>query len=306
MCNTLDVSKSGYYDWKKRPPSNRELEDKRLTEVIVEIFNGSRQTYGSPRIYDALKKWEVKCSEERVARLMREAGLVAKKGKRRRPKPPKQESKRKVAPNKLNREFEVDKPNQVWAGDIKYIWTEEGWLYLAVVIDLFSRMVVGWSMAKHMRTSLVEDALKMAYHRRGRPEGVMFHSDQGSQYTSEEYEKWLRRFGMDCSMSRRGNCWDNAVVESFFSTLDAELLWGETFATHQELRQEVFEYVEVFYNRQRIHSTLGYESPENYEKIHEVNVASPSSVTVAFTQEQVMVADDGCSNIVSPETRARA
>ena len=146
----------------------------------------------------------------------------------------------------------------------------------------------------------------MAYYRRGCPDSVMFHSDQESQYTSDEYEKWLRRFGMDCSMSRRGNCWDNAVVESFFSTLDAELLWGETFATHHELRQEVFEYVEVFYNRQRIHSTLGYESPENYQKIHEVNVASPSSVTVAFTQEQVMVADDGRSNIVSPETRARA
>lgn len=263
MCRLLEVSRAAFYEWLKQPVSNRVQEDEALFKEILKIFEESRQTYGSHRIHAELQG---QYSRKRIARLMREGGLVAKKGRRCRPHWRKSKDDNiKFAKNLLNREFDVKEVNRAWVGDIKQIWTAEGWLYLAAVLDLFSRRVVGWAMSPRMESDLVVQALVMAKARRKTTGDLLFHSDRGSQYTSKDYQDLLKSYGIVCSMSRKGNCWDNAVMESFFSSLDDELLWGRDITDYHTTRTEVFEYIEVFYNRKRRHSTLGYLSPEQFE-----------------------------------------
>jgi len=264
MCEVLSVSRSGYYAWLKNPESKRKQSNSKLREKIRTIHRDSGEAYGSPRVYQALKEQGETCSENRVARLMREDGLRAKT-KRRFKATTNSEHNLPVAPNLLDRNFSPEAPNQVYAGDITYIWTAEGWLYLAVVIDLFSRSVVGWAMNKQITRQLVMNALTMAVQRRRPPSGVVFHSDRGSQYASGDFQKLLTKHGMRCSMSRKGNCWDNAPVESFFGSLKQELVFHQKYPTRFHARQSLFEYIERFYNRRRLHSTLGYKSPADYE-----------------------------------------
>ncbi len=264
MCEVLSVSRSGYYAWLKNPESKRKQSNSKLREKIRTIHRDSGEAYGSPRVYQALKEQGETCSENRVARLMREDGLRAKT-KRRFKATTNSEHNLPVAPNLLDRNFSPEAPNQVYAGDITYIWTAEGWLYLAVVIDLFSRSVVGWAMNKQMTRQLVMNALTMAVQRHRPPSGVIFHSDRGSQYASGDFQKLLTKHGMRCSMSRKGNCWDNAPVESFFGSLKQELVFHQKYPTRFHARQSLFEYIERFYNRRRLHSTLGYKSPADYE-----------------------------------------
>lgn len=267
MCEVLSVSRSGFYAWRKNPESKRNQSSKTLRKKICTIHRESGESYGSPRVYKALKKQGETCSKNRVARLMREDGLKAK-SKRRFKATTNSKHNLPVAPNLLNRDFSPEAPNQVYAGDITYIWTTEGWLYLAVVIDLFSRSVVGWAMDKRMTRQLVMDALTMAVQRRRPLSGVIFHSDRGSQYASSDFQKLLVKYGMICSMSRKGNCWDNAPVESFFGSLKQELVFHQKYPTRFHARQSIFDYIERFYNRRRLHSTLGYESPADYEAIY--------------------------------------
>jgi putative transposase len=264
MCDVLSVSRSGYYVWLKKPVSKRQQANTKLREKIRTVHRDSGESYGSPRVYQALKEQGEPCSENRVARLMREDGLQAKT-KRRYKATTDSKHNLPVAPNLLNRDFSPEEPNQVYAGDITYIWTTEGWLYLAVVIDLFSRSVVGWAMDKRMTRQLVMDALTMAVQRRRPPAGVIFHSDRGSQYASADFQKLLAKHGIRCSMSRKGDCWDNAPVESFFGSLKQELIFHRKYSTRFHARQSIFEYIERFYNRCRLHSTLGYKSPADYE-----------------------------------------
>lgn len=264
MCDVLSVSRSGYYAWQKKPVSKREKANAKLLESIRTAHRDSGEAYGSPRIYQALKEQDIPCSESRVARLMREDGLRAK-SKRRFKATTNSKHNLPVAPNLPQRDFSPAEPNQVYAGDITYIWTTEGWLYLAVVIDLFSRSVVGWAMDKRMTRQLVMDALTMAVQRRRPPSGVIFHSDRGSQYASADYQSLLAKHGMRCSMSRKGDCWDNAPVESFFGSLKQELVFHQRYPIRFHARQSIFNYIERFYSRRRLHSSLGYKSPANYE-----------------------------------------
>ena len=264
MCDVLAVSRSGYYAWRHKPESKRKQANAKLLESIRTAHHDSGESYGSPRVYQALREQGIPCSESRVARLMREDGLRAKM-KRRFKATTNSKHNLPVAPNLLQRNFSPAEPNQVWAGDITYIWTTEGWLYLAVVIDLFSRSVVGWAMDKRMTRQLVMDALTMGVQRRRPPSGVIFHSDRGSQYASADFQALLAKHGMRCSMSRKGDCWDNAPVESFFGSLKQELVFHQRYTTRFRARQSIFGYIERFYNRRRLHSTLGYKSPANYE-----------------------------------------
>ncbi len=264
MCRALEVSRSGFYAWSIRPESERSKANKRLTLEIKKVHEESRRTYGSPRVHAELQENGFKVGRKRVARLMRESGLQAK-GKRRFRKTTDSTHGRPVAPNLLSRKFEVDAPNTVWASDITYLWTNEGWVYLAVVLDLFSRRVVGWALADHMRTDLVMEALFDALGSRAPSSGLLHHSDRGTQYASGDYQETLEAHGIKCSMSRTGDCWDNAVVESFFGTLKTELDATDQWRTRAEARYDVFEYIEVFYNRQRRHSYLGYVSPARFE-----------------------------------------
>jgi transposase InsO family protein len=264
MCEVLNVSRSGYYAWRRRSESERSQANTKLLEAIRKVHHDSRGTYGSPRIYQELKKQDIPCSENRVARLMREDGLYATT-KRRYKATTNSKHDFPVAPNLLGRDFSPAEPNRVWAGDITYIWTTEGWLYLAVVIDLFSRSVVGWAMDKRMTRQLVMNALTMAVRRRHPSSGLIFHSDRGSQYASKEFQSLLAKHGMRCSMSRKGDCWDNAPIESFFGSLKQELVFLQRYSTRFHARQSLFEYIERFYNRHRLHSTLGYKSPAEYE-----------------------------------------
>lgn len=263
-CTMLEVSRSAYYEWSKQEPSGHEREDSELKVKIESVHRESRRTYGSPRVEQALRQAGVCCSRKRVARLMRELGLAG-----RRPRPWKQttipDGVAKAAEDLLQRRFQPGEVNERWAGDITYVRTWEGWLYVASVIDVGSRRVVGWAMADHMRTELVSDALKMALRQR-RPElGLVFHSDRGSQYTSADFRRLLEDNGLRQSLSRPRQCWDNAVVESFWSTLKAELVDVRGWPTRSAARQAIFEYIEVFYNRRRLHSALGYRSPVAYE-----------------------------------------
>lgn len=264
MFSLMRVSKSGYHEWLLRPPSKRENANNELTEKIRLIHKESRQTYGGNRIYAELREQGIPCSKNRVVRLKRKAGIMAKT---RRQFKVTTDSKHDlpISENILNRKFDVAAPNTHWGVDITYIPTWEGWLYLAVVIDLFSRKVVGWSMEGNMKTGLVKSALLMALKGRRIPKGLVHHSDRGSQYASFEYQTLLSNHLMISSMSRKGNCWDNAVVESFFHTLKTELIYHCKYKTREQAAQSIFEYIEVFYNRKRRHSTLGYQSPERYE-----------------------------------------
>lgn len=264
MGEVLLVSRSGYYAWQKKTLSRRREANAALLEKIRTIHRESGGIYGSPRVYKALREQDEPCGENRVARLMREDGL---RGKMKRRFKATTDSKHgfAVAPNLLNRNFCPEEPNQVYAGDITYVWTGEGWLYLAVVIDLFSRSVVGWAMNKRMTRQLVMNALTMAVQRRRPPGGVIFHSDRGCQYASADFQSLLARYGFRSSMSRKGDCWDNAPVESFFGSLKQELVFHQRYLTRSQARQSIFAYIERFYNRRRLHSTLGYKSPAAYE-----------------------------------------
>ena len=265
MCEQLGVSRSGFYAWKHRPQSARQQADEHLSEEVAQVHQESRGTYGSPRVHAEMRARGRKVSRKRVARLMKKQKLQARK-KRRSVRTTDSNHSNPVAPNVLERDFSPDKPNSTWATDITYVWTGEGWLYLAVVLDLFSRMVVGWSMSQHIGTKLVLGALEMAMEGRQLPQGLIHHSDRGSQYASAEYRQALASRGIQCSMSRKGNCWDNAVVESFFSSLKMELVYLTDFVTRHQARSALFEYIEVFYNRRRRHSSLGYLSPMEYER----------------------------------------
>ena len=263
----LGVSLSGYYGWSKRGTSQREKANEKLLEEIKEIFRESRQTYGSPRIQQALSRKGILCGRKRVARLMR---LNRIRARRRRPKFPKTTQRRigaLAAPNLLRQDFNTLWPNQTWVSDITYIDTAEGWLYLAAVMDLFARPIVGWAMADHMESSLVEAAFKMAVQRRSPQVGWIHHSDQGSQYTSHDFRALLSGVSCRPSNSSVGNCYDNAVIESFFSTLKTECAYYK-FETRAEARLVIFEYIEVWYNRKRLHSSLGYLSPARFEQIN--------------------------------------
>jgi len=266
MCRVLGVSASGFYDWFERPQSQRRQANAQLLVHIRDSFAASDQTYGSPRILHDLQTAGEICSVNRVARLMQAAGIKARHKRRRLPGQL-VSAVHSVAPNLLERQFQASGPNQKWAADFTYVWTAEGWLFVAVVLDLYSRRVVGWSMQSSMTAQLVMDALLMAILRRGRPEAVLHHSDQGSQYTSEDFQRLLESHGITCSMSRRGNCWDNAAMESFFSTLKTERLGRRQYRTRNELRADVFDYIERFYNPKRRHSTIGYISPVQFENL---------------------------------------
>jgi transposase InsO family protein len=264
MCQVLEVSPSGYYAWRKRPQSATAKRRRRLTVIIKAIYEESRQNYGSPRVFKELQARGESCNVKTVARIMRENGIVAK---RRRKFKVTTDSNHAlpVAENLLDRQFTVTAPNRVWVSDITYLPTWEGWLYLATVQDLFSRKIVGWSMQPRMTRQLVIDALEMAVDRRRPERGLLCHSDRGSQYASDDYQAVLARHGIVCSMSRKGDCWDNAVMESFYSTLKTELIYHGVFRTRDEARRAVCEYIEMFYNRIRRHSTLGYLSPAEFE-----------------------------------------
>ena len=264
MCPTLEVSRSGFYAWFGRNESSRAREDLRLTVLIREEHEKSRATYGAPRIHAALKKRGEACGLHRVERLMQAAGIRSKM-RRKFTRTTNSNHPHPIAPNLLDRQFTVSAANQVWVSDITYIATDEGWLYLASTLDLYSRMVVGWAMSESMPASLVESALQMAIDRRSPPAGMLHHSDRGVQYAAHAFQGLLEQHGITCSMSRKGNCYDNAVKESFFHTLKTELCDHEHYKTRAEARASVFEFIEVFYNRQRLHSTLGYCSPAEFE-----------------------------------------
>ena len=270
LCRVLEVSRSGFYAWRSREASQTEIRHEKLTEQVTEIHAQMKERYGSPRIHAELVAKGVPCCENTVARIMREAGIAAKTKRRFRQTTDSNHS-HPVAENLLDREFEVEEPNTSWVADVTYISTREGWLYLAVVEDLFSRMVVGWSMDATMTSRLVVDALEMALSRRlkgSSSSGLMAHSDRGSQYASEHYQRRLSEERITCSMSRRGDCWDNAVMESFFASLKKELVHGEDYATRDEAKASIFEYIETFYNRVRRHSSLEYVAPAEYERTY--------------------------------------
>jgi len=264
-CRVLEVSTSGYWAWRSRPESRRSQANRALVEQIRAAHKRGRGAYGSPRVYHELRANGVACSLNRVARLMRSAGIRG----RRRPKFRVTTDSRHnlpVAENKLAQAFTVAQVNTVWTADLTYIWTLEGWLYLAVVMDLCSRRIVGWSMDSHMKTSLVAGALEMALARHRPPAGLVHHSDRGSQYASAEYQALLANSGIVASMSRKGNCWDNAPMESFFSSLKTELIHDQLYLTRAAARHDAFDYIEVFYNRIRRHSALDYVSPADFEQ----------------------------------------
>ena len=265
MCGMFGVSRGGYYSWRHRDHSRQDALELKLLRAIEDVHRSSRKNYGSPRIYRQLKGMGHAVGKTKVERVMKKHGIRAKTKRKFRVTT---DSKHKlpVAPNLLARNFSPAKPNQTWAGDITYVWTREGWLFLAVIVDLFSRQIVGWSLDKTMTRELVLSALRQAYFRRKPGTGLVFHSDRGSQYCSKEFRRQLTEYRMVQSQSRKANCWDNACVESFFHTLKTELVYHEDFQTRDEAQCVIFEWVEAFYNRQRLHSTLGYLSPVDFER----------------------------------------
>lgn len=269
LCKVLNVSHSGYYAWRDRPPSPRRERRETLDEAIGTVFNQFKGIYGSPRVHDELQDRGIPCCRNTVAKQMRSMALRSRTKRRFRPMTTNSHHLFAVPENHLARQFTWSKPNQAWVADITYIPTQEGWLYLAAVLDLHSRRVIGWSMADHMRTDLAIEAVRMALGRRQKVRllGLIHHSDRGVQYASEAYQELLTKHGISCSMSRKGNCWDNAVMESFFSSLKTELVNHETYRTRSDARQSIFDYIERFYNRKRKHSTLGYVSPVEFEEM---------------------------------------
>jgi len=265
MADLLGVSTAGFYAWRDRPPSRRQLRRDRLLVEIAAIHGQVKGRYGSPRVHAELEARGHGCCLNTVAKVMRQAGIRAKTARKFRHTTDSNHS-RPVAENVLGRRFDPSSPNESWVADITYIPTREGWLYLAVVEDLYSRMVAGWSMGPTMTSRLVVDALQMAVQRRLPDKELVAHSDRGSQYASEHYQRLLGSHGIECSMSGVGQCWDNAPAESFFASLKKELVHHEDYQTRAEAKASIFEYIEVFYNRQRRHSTLGYVSPAEYEQ----------------------------------------
>ena len=264
ICETLGVSRSGFHAWLTRSPSARSRSDEEIGAKVRASFMGSDRTYGARRVWHDVLADGISCGLHRVERLMRQQALRARPRRRGLPKDTGERSV--IAANVLDRQFTAEAPNQKWVADFTYIWTAEGWLYLAAVIDLFSRRVVGWSMKADMTAQLVTDALMMAIWRRGKPNALLHHSDQGSQYTSEQFQRLMTDNDVTCSMSRSGNCWDNAAMESFFSSLKTERVARKTYRTRDQARADVFDYIERFYNPTRRHSTLGYLSPMDFEK----------------------------------------
>jgi transposase InsO family protein len=267
LCGALGVSVSGYYAWRSRPPSQHQQTDEALLKAIQAVYQAGRGLYGSPRVHAALRQQGVWCSRKRVAGLMRQAGLHSRRRPKRRVRTTDSRHCRPVAPNLLKRDFSADAPNEKWVGDIVGIGTDEGWLYLAALLDTYSRLIVGWAMSIYRDEALVTDALHMALARRLIPQtaNLIQHTDRGSQYTAVDYLALLKAHGIQVSMSDKGDPYDNAMMESFFSTLRAELSDLERFATRQAASTAVFDFIEVFYNRQRLHSSLGYRSPADFE-----------------------------------------
>lgn len=265
LCHVLSVSTSGYYAWLKRPQSERTQSNQRLDEKIKTTWESHSKRYGSPRITQELKSQGEVCSENRVAKRMKSLGIKAVAAKKFKVTTD-SNHKLPVAENLLKQDFTASQPNQKWVADITYVWTRTGWLYLAVVMDLYSRVIVGWSMQTRINKQLVCSALLMAMKRRGYPKGTIVHSDKGSQYCSKRYQKLIKDNHLKCSMSGTGNCYDNAAMESFFHTLKVELVHRQDYVTQDDARREIFNYIEAYYNTVRRHSTIGYESPMNYEK----------------------------------------
>ncbi len=270
MCQVLCVSRSGYYRWQRQLGLSKSNEDQTLRQDIQRAFKDSHKSYGSPRIYRQLKSEGIPCGRHRIARLMREDGIVARK-RRQYKRPVSAERGKALASNILNREFQVNAKDYVWACDVSYFWTQTGWIYLAIVMDLYSRRVIGWSMNNRIDKELTQGALEMAFANRNPSKVIMHHSDQGKEYTNNDYQDLLKERNMIVSMSRKANCYDNAVVESFFKTIKAELARKTKFRTQDEAKSAIFEYIEIFYNRKRMHSTLGYLSPMEYERLNSVN-----------------------------------
>ena len=264
MCRLLRVSRSGYYEWLGRGESPRKNKEHQLKEKILTIFEQHHKRYGSPRIHADLRNQGICCSKKRVERIMREIGLRARR-KRKFVVTTDSNHDYPFAENILNRQFQVNAPNQVWTTDFTYIRTLEGWLYLAGVMDLFSRKIVGWAMQDNTEATLTISALEMAIQRRRPTKGLMHHSDRGIQYACDDYRAVLQENYMICSMSRKGNCWDNAPMESFFGTLKTECIKGKTYLTRAQAKREIFEYIEIYYNRRRLHSSIGNVTPENFE-----------------------------------------
>ncbi len=264
LCEALDVSRSGFHAWLTRSPSQRSRDEEEIGAKVRESFIGSARTYGARRVWRDVLAEGIDCGLHRIERLMRAQALRARPRRRGLPKDVGQRST--IAPNMLDREFRAERPNQRWIADFTYVWTAEGWLYVAAVIDLFSRRVVGWSMKAEMTAQLVTDALVMAICRRGKPDALLHHSDQGSLYASEQFQRLMADNGVACSMSRSGNVWDNAAMESFFSSLKTERIRGKVYRSRDEARADVFDYIERFYNAVRRHSTIGYVSPIEFER----------------------------------------
>ena len=266
LCRVLRVSRSGYYAWRVRKPSVRALEDERLRPKVVEAFKAGRGTYGSPRVLGELLDQGFEVGRRRIARLMRELGLQGVMPRKFRVTTDSNHG-HAISENILDRNFEASRPNEKWVTDITYVWTSEGWLYLATVMDLYSRRIIGWSTADHMRTDLCLDAIRMAIRQRTDIKGLVHHSDRGVQYASDRYRAVLNAQNIECSMSRRANCWDNAVAESFFGTLKNELIYRRPWLNRESARNAISEYIEVFYNRIRRHSTIGNISPAQFEEM---------------------------------------
>jgi transposase InsO family protein len=267
MCEVLEVSRSGYYSWRGRPQSRRRREDRRLGVAVRTVFEQGRGQYGSPRVHRALRQQGVRCSRKRVERLMRQQGMQSRRRRGFRARTTRSVPGRAVAPNRLNRQWaSVQECDRVWVSDLTYLWTREGWLYLAVVLDAFSRRVLGWSTGRRIDQSLTLKALEQALGQRRPSRGLLHHSDQGGQYSALAYRQMLGQYGLEASMSRAGDCYDNALAESFFSTLKAELAGYGAFETRQQAHQSLFDYIERFYNPHRLHSSLGYLSPAQFER----------------------------------------
>lgn len=267
MCRVLEVSRSGYYRWQGRPLSKRHQRREIVKSAVKATYHEFRRCYGSPRITKELNACGISCSKNHVAGLLQECGLKAKNGKGFKYSSCILSSSN-VSENLLKRDFKADKPNEKWATDITYIYVNGKWLYLSVVMDLYSRAIVGWALDRHVKESLICDALDMALSRRSVSKELLVHSDRGVQYRSHGYQEKLLSYGCRISMSRKGNCWDNAVVESFFSRLKVELIFTEKFTTFEQAQSAIFEYIEIFYNRKRRHSAIGYISPMQYEKLN--------------------------------------
>ena len=270
-CKALDVSTSGFHDWLNRAPAKRTLENESLLCVIRRSFHDSDRTYGARRVWRDVLAEGMSCGLHRVERLMYENALKARPRRRKLPSDTGLRVIHAIAPNVLDRQFHAAQPNRKWIADFTYVWTAEGWLYVAAVIDLFSRRVVGWSMSATMTAQLVTDALLMAIWRRGKPDALLHHSDQGSQYTSEQFRQLMADNGVTCSMSRSGNVWDNAAMESFFSTLKTERTERKVYRSRNQARADICDFIERFYNAKRRHSTIGYLSPIEFERRAEVS-----------------------------------